>query len=441
MSGTELAASDQKARRPIGLVLLGLFLLAAAGALVYDRLHAHAYIAPAPKPYQYGIKQRVENKVSYRQSSFFGKAPDTSSTAYLAELTDKIATRFHYDFRGSEPADLNYKYSVDAQVRTTYGSKDSPQGLSTVWSKQYRLLEPVSGTKNTKDLTFDPVVDIPFSQFVSDVGQFKKTFSAPLNSEMIVNLNVQVSGTVNGTPFTSNKTSTVSTSLDQDVYQLGVKFEKEDNQQVKSSRTRPLTDTIATYELLIAAVLAVAGMAYFVLGLRRQRAQTPYQRELERIYRFHDGIIVRAKHPANLARKNVVSVQSFDDLLNLEEELKTPIIASPLGDKATRFMIADNDIAYVFTLGVSTKAAPPSAPAPEEPKAATKPAVQPAQGMAMTPPEPTHITIQTAPVLEETVKVQHTPAAVAGNDDAKSPTRPRRRPHARVQSDATDTDN
>ncbi len=38
-------------------------------------------------------------------------------------------------------------------------------------------------------------------------------------------------------------------------------------------------------------------------------------------------------------------------MLNLEEELKVPIVASPAGGEATRFVILREDVAYIYTLG------------------------------------------------------------------------------------------
>ena len=100
-------------------------------------------------------------------------------------------------------------------------------------------------------------------------------------------------------------------------------------------------------------IVAVLGVLALVFGFRKQIFKTPYERELERIYRFHDGIIIRASRPARLDGKNIVPVRSFDDILNLEEELKAPIVATQMSDTSTRFMIIRENVAYVYTLGKS----------------------------------------------------------------------------------------
>lgn len=61
---------------------------------------------------------------------------------------------------------------------------------------------------------------------------------------------------------------------------------------------------------------------------------------------------MRASRHPDVLHKTVVDLQRFEDILNLEEELRSPIIASESGDTATRFMIIKGDVVYVFVLGV-----------------------------------------------------------------------------------------
>jgi hypothetical protein len=374
-------------------VLLGVLILAVAGLLLYDHQRASTSIAPLPAPYTYTVQQAVHPTVHYNQSSFFSSTPSPTNTAYIADITKSIDAQFHYFYSGSKVTDLSYSYRATATLRSTFGTDNSPGGVANVWNRQYQLLEPTAGTKTAKTLTFDPVVQIPFADYKTDIDQFKNSFKAPLNGEMVVNFEMQVSGKVNGTPFTDTKISTITAPLDQLIYQLGVKFAKIDHEQVQPASSKRLADTINEYELPVAVLLTALGVSYVVYGFRKQIFKTPYMRELERIYRYHDGIIIRASRPTNLTGKDMVPVQSFDDLLNLEEELKTPIVASPAGANATQFMITRDDIVYVYTLGDFSMADPPQPPAQPRPAkpAPTQPQPQPQKPTPPTPPAPAPI--------------------------------------------------
>lgn len=88
----------------------------------------------------------------------------------------------------------------------------------------------------------------------------------------------------------------------------------------------------------------------FVYGMRRQIFKSPHQRQLDRIYRLHDGIIVRIKHPVDVSDSKIDALRSFDDMLNLEEELKVPIVANEISSTTTEFMIVNSGVVYRYTL-------------------------------------------------------------------------------------------
>jgi hypothetical protein len=338
-------------RRPLLLALVGLLFLCAAGFMVFDRLQIHTTIAPLPHKYKYDIQQATHSKVNYKQSSFFDGSPSPVNSAYLAGLTDTIDAQFHYNYFGSETTKLTYQYEAYAVLRGTFGGENSEGGLASVWTKRYQLLSPIPKTQTTRTVTVDRLVHIPFADYRQQLDQFRTAFNAPLNGEVAITYVVQVSGNIHGTPFTDSKTTTITASLDQQIYKLAVKFEKTDHKEVLPAQSQRLQDTITAYEIPVAILFFVAGFVCVVYGFRRQLFKTPYVRELEKIYRYHDGIIIRASRPISLVNKNIVPVQTFNDLLILEEEITAPIIASPVSDTATQFLITRDDIVYVYTLG------------------------------------------------------------------------------------------
>lgn len=161
----------------------------------------------------------------------------------------------------------------------------------------------------------------------------------------------RVSGTVDGTKFNDIRVSAVTMPLDQDVYTLSTKFEKNDKKQVLTKDTKSNQELLQTAERVGAVVAMVLGVIAIMYGSKKQIFKSDYQRKLDKIYRYHDEIIIKASEPVNLHGKHVVVVQSFDDLLNIEEEMKVPIVASRISDEATRFTITHNNDAYAYTLG------------------------------------------------------------------------------------------
>lgn len=337
-------------RRPVGFVIVGLLLFGAAGYLWYDVLKRRSNAEPVPAAYSYTVKQTIDKNVVYFPSSFYTNGPGTN-TVYTMELTDKVRTTFHYRFSGSTPQQLAYAYDIRAMVRGRYSPKGDESEMANVWSKDFQLLSPVHGVSTGTGLAVDPSVDVPFAEYRKRIEQLRVALTLPITSDVVVLFTINISGIVDGTPFNDLRTATVTIPLGETIYSIAQKYDKEDTKQVVAASIRKNVDTQAQYEFYAAGALALLALTSLVYGLRKQIFRTPYQRELDKIYRYHDGIIVRASRPTDLVGKRIVAVKSFDDMVNLEEELKLPIVAVPAGSEATQFVIIHGDVVYVYTLG------------------------------------------------------------------------------------------
>lgn len=345
--------ADKRERRSIGAGILGVILVVAAGYMTYDLLLQHSHLATASTAsiYDYSLRQSVDTNVSYMQSSFFPDGPTATDKAYVTDLTKDIDATFHYQYRASEAITLTYRYDVKAEVHAQYFDGGDSTEASNIWSKTFQLSEPATTTATTKSFDINQAVTVPYSTYRKLIDQLQAAFTLPINSEVVVTFTMQVSGMANGTAFTDTKVSSVTAPVDQQLYTLAVKFDKQDEKQVVPKVVEQEQGTVRQYQTIAAIALGVLGIAALVYGMRRRIFKTAYQRELDRIYRYHDGIIIHARRPSMVTDKNTIPVRSFDDILNIEEETKQPVIAYPLGDEATQFMIMKDDVMYTYTLG------------------------------------------------------------------------------------------
>ena len=343
--------NQQKSRRPIGLGLVGAVLVLFSGYLFYELEQQKSDTVYVPSSYKYTVKQSVDTDVNYLDNSFYEDGPGPSNSAYVMDLTRSITTKFNYNFISEDTATLKYTYDVKAKVLGKYAIKADSENTANVWSKEYQLVRPVTESLDTKKLTLTPQAELPYEEYKMQLNSFKEGLSLPLNSETVLIATFQVEGTIKGTPFSDKRVVTVTAPLDQPIYTLATKYDKEDTKQIVAESTKNNREMYQRYLTIFASATGILGIALFLYGLRRQIFKTPYQRELERIYRYNDGIIIRAQRSPDLTGKRIVSVLSFEDMLNLEEELKSPIVACPAGGEATKFIIIRDDVAYVFTLG------------------------------------------------------------------------------------------
>ncbi|OYX43195.1 hypothetical protein B7Y94_02215 [Candidatus Saccharibacteria bacterium 32-49-12] len=307
--------------------------------------------AVAAEDYAYKIKQNHRFDVNYSDSSFFGAKPGPDNTAYVTDLTESIRAVFTYNFEAEQPADLQHSYNVTATVRSKYSLKSGEESSSNVWTKQFQLINESKAWSNTKQLTAQPVVEIPLPEYRQLVEEFRTALALPTGGEVVVTFTSQVTGDIDGHKLRDSKVSTMTVPLDQQIYQPVLKYDKLAEQTLLDEAATESSLLDKRMALIILIGLAAGGSWLVYHGLQRRPVRNSYQRELDKIYRYHDGIIIRASQPANLSSRTVVPVVTFDDLLNLSEETQSPIVSAPAGPTATKFIIIQADVAYVFTIG------------------------------------------------------------------------------------------
>ena len=348
---TKTFEEQQHVRRSKLLNTAGAVLLLVAGvAFVWYTLQLRAG-GSVNSAYQYNINQSVTTAVAYHENSFYEGGSTSDNTAFVTPLTKEVAANFRYHFGGSEAAALSYRYSVTALVRGLYAVTGKEDEAANVWTKQFTLVEPIEKKVDDGALTIQEKVTIPFEQYRLLIDQYRTTLQVPVDGEVIVTSTVKLDGVISGAQFSDTKVATVTMPLTRQIYQPAIKYEKKASGEVVTASRKAAHDTLLNSVLIGSIVLGVLGGALLILAMRRRMFKSTYQRELERIYRLHDGIIIKTKEHPNLAGKRMVSVKSFDDMLNLEEELKSPIVSSEVDDRATRFMIIRDDVVYLYLLG------------------------------------------------------------------------------------------
>ena len=345
--------NPEHTHRSVGYIFLGILLLAGAGFLAYNLTRNQPAEPAFSSVYEYTVNQSVNSTVEYADNSYFENGPTPDNTAYLSDLTESIKTKFFYEYKASDTQSLTYDYTVVATVRGVYGISGSEEETSNVWTKQFELVPRTEASTNEPTFAIEPEAEIPFNEYRSLVEELRTGLALPISTEAEVKLTLNVKGEYGGTAFTDHRESSVTVPLNTQIYQPVTKYDKTDTKQVVPTDAQEGQARWTQVGTVAAIVLAVLGVLALVFGFRKQIFKTPYERELERIYRFHDGIIIRASRPARLDGKNIVPVRSFDDILNLEEELKAPIVATQMSDTSTRFMIIRENVAYVYTLGKS----------------------------------------------------------------------------------------
>ena len=101
---------------------------------------------------------------------------------------------------------------------------------------------------------------------------------------------------------------------------------------------------------IISYVIA-GGLTLFLIYLcfMSYKMESDYHKKMRKIFKVYDGIIVNVRSMPNISSKNIVTVASFEELIDAHSEIRNPINFIKEKDGAT-FMLVTENITYKYKL-------------------------------------------------------------------------------------------
>lgn len=346
-------------KRPYRSFVYGFVALLVGAILVwltYDGVRNNHPASSSGADYRYSVDQSLDRSVAYVKNSYFNTTTPPQSDSYIRELTDTITTNFHYTYQATHPSNLSYTYAITAHVVAFNPSKDTNQ---TVWDETYQLVPTTSKTELTDTVRIAKTATLPFQEYSRRIAQINAGLSLGLEATVQLTFSVTVTGEYNGKPINDSQTMTVAAPLSESVYKITDTYKQHDAGILQDATGQLPVAWWQQHRLGLSIAAGILLLATIVFWIRpwssRRLGRTPYQKELANIYRYHDGLIIRTRHAIDVEGREHIPVSSFEDLLNLSEELRVPIIAHELSVEATRFVVIQDRTIYSYTVGKVVK--------------------------------------------------------------------------------------
>lgn len=304
--------------------------------------------------YSLNADRSISYTINYLDNSYFKNLePSDGASAYVRELTKDINVDFSSSFNMPKDADITYSYDVTSKVSTFYTPKGETN-VEDVWSEKHVLLEPRTGRVENGTGRATAKVVIPFKDYSDQVLSMNNNLALALDSKVVVTFEMAISGEVKGQKINEKCKMQVSMPLNQSIYTVSTEYQKREARTVVVDYISSPDAWWRAYTLQLMLMLGAVILSIIALMVRPWRfiekdiERNPYKKELNRIYRYHDGLIIRTQRPVDLEDQEVIAVASFDDLLNLSEELRLPIIANQLNPGSTRFFVIHDTTVYSY---------------------------------------------------------------------------------------------
>ena len=300
--------------------------------------------------YSYNINQDLDYKVnlydnSYIETNYLGK-DDT----YISDLIKEIEIDYKYDYSGSKVLPLNYTYNVMATINGEYSLEEED---SKVWTKEYTLVKDKKGKIDDKtSINILQSIKLDFKYYDQVVSNFRKELKLPIKSTLTVTFSININGKIDDQKINDTKKIKIIFPLNQQAFKIKEEYEKNYNNNVKPDKEEE--EKINYRKLFGGSVLLCTSVCLFVL-LFREIFNIPrknkYTVKLNKILKEYGDIIVEVVNPINETDMDIIEVKNFNEMIDLEEELRVPIMFyETIEYLEGEFTLVHNNILYKFIL-------------------------------------------------------------------------------------------
>ena len=301
--------------------------------------------------YAYNIKQNVDYQVNLYDNSFIDSPTLGEGKMYISDLVKNIKTTYFYSYSGNEIIPLKYDYSILATINGKY-QLNGENEENKVWVKEFVLKEPETVEINdTNVFNINEDVEIDYNYFNSVVSDFRKEFKLSITAILNVKMKVNVVGLIDNKEVKETKELYVEIPLNQQAFEIKKHYENkhsnaiyEDNNNVERGKK----NLISGFLVLLIDLFLFFNLYTVIFNIKKKNN---YTIALNKILKEYGEIIVEVVNPVLDETLNIIEVKNFNEMVDLEEELRIPIMFYET-EKYYRgeFVIVYNNILYKYVL-------------------------------------------------------------------------------------------
>lgn len=341
--------TNKKTKLIIKVILMSFFVLFFLAGIFF------IYVGYMPKKenvetYIYNEDEDISYKVYLKENDFYAEKYLDMDKQYPSNLIDYIDIDFSYLFNGSDIVNLDYSYDINASIIGDYESTKTNK--SEIWHKDYKLADPVNKKLTSTNYSIKNNVKIDYGYYNDEVLEFRNKNKLAIEAYLKVLLTINYSGTKKDSKieFKDKKEMEINIPLTNSTFKIETNFEKH--------KSNTLTETIENnknyYYIIFGGTLVLINLwlafeFYFVI-LRKEK--TEFTKNLEKILKDYSEIIVEVSTPLEYDKSiNVLDIKTFEDMVDIEEEIKSPILLYEIKKKHEAwFIIIKDEYMYRYIL-------------------------------------------------------------------------------------------
>ena len=275
--------------------------------------------------YMYNSSNNIDYKVYLYENSFFEEEYLGMNKQYTSKLIKNISVEFINSLSVSQLSNVEYDYTVKATINGQY--QNNSNDLNTnLWTKEYILLEESDYNVSnvvSNEIKIPVVIDFPTYQ--SYVSEFQKQLRLDIEASLKVELFINYRFYVLGDRVNINEVVSLNIPLSDPTFKIDTNIPEPLDQIVfvEVETKYNIVKIVSSVILLIGSLL---GFGVIIIMALRNKKKSKYVIKLNKILKDYGDIIAETINLPNLDEQEILDIREFDDLIDIEEELKIPII-------------------------------------------------------------------------------------------------------------------
>ncbi len=289
----------------------------------------------------YNEKGELNYSVCLVKNDYIEESCFTEKRSFITSLIDYIVIKFNYNFSASDVVNNDYNYVIKASVVANERGEQS----KVVYTKEEILVNEQSNKNSTANINIFESIKIDYQKYNSLITEFKKTYFLSLDSKLNivaeVNINNKEVKTIILTIPLSEQTTNI---IDNDA--------KLENNGILTQNNMQKFSFLEDIVLVVSSIVIIVLLFLIIKYIKQIKANNKrYYGRIRYILKHYDEIVGKTKIMPNLVDYRVIEMSSFEELLDIRNNLGKPILFHENNNKTeANFMILNNNEIYLYKI-------------------------------------------------------------------------------------------
>lgn len=304
--------------------------------------------------YTYKLNKNTDYSVTLDKNNFYATETLEKDKIYISDLVKDINVNFKADYSINTNADIYYNYTITNTIYVKYANTINSSD-KTLWSKEYTLkTSELEKSLNSSTFCIDDSITINFEDYRKQAQNFRFTYNVPVESYMELQLNLNYDTDIAKTGERKQEKSIISLKIPllQDVFTIEENYQKLDTQtSIENTNIEAKTNKVTIIIGIAIISASLVGLLYIIRKEMKLNIKNNYTVALNRILKSYGDIVAEVVSPVDTDYMKIIDVKNFDQLLDIEEEIRMPILFyETIPGEEGEFVILYDNIVYRYII-------------------------------------------------------------------------------------------